>query len=320
MHVPLGFKLQPSDNPRGCALISVVMPTYNRADTLARAIDSVLAQTHTDWELVIIDDGSTDDTREVLARYEDPRIRVVLHDRNKGVTAGENTGFDSMRGDWFTMLGSDDEMLPEALETLVATAAETGATAVTCNCLDSQTGEFSGHGWQEDGWRGAGDAAQVSGEHWGLTKTSLLGDTRFDERIPGYEGVLWTKITHRAGRRYYLHKALRVYHTEGDDRLSAHSAKRSLAARLSVDAALAEDSEYLELLRELNPKKSARLRRRGLWARFLLRTRLLERPPLRDLRPRQFYLAVLAAGGVAVMVLAAAARGARRLRPGRTPS
>jgi glycosyltransferase involved in cell wall biosynthesis len=298
-------------------LISVVLPTYNRAGTLARAVDSVLAQTHLDWELVIVDDGSTDDTQALLAGYDDARLRVVRHDRNKGVTAAKNTGFDAMRGDWFTILDSDDEMVPEALEALAATAAQTGASAITCNCLDSQTGEFAGHGWDGDGWKEAAELAQVSGEHWGLTKTSLLGDTRFDERLPGYEGVLWTKVTRRAGRRYYLHKALRVYHTEGKDRVSTSAAGHSFVDMLRADLALSEDHEYLECLAASNPQQLARLRRQTLKARIVLGSRLLNRPPLCDLRQRDVYLLAMAAGGAFVVVLAGAAQALRPRRPGR---
>lgn len=296
-------------------MISVILPTYDRGATIPRAIDSVLAQSYSDWELVIVDDGSTDETQAVLAGYEDPRIRVVRHDRNKGVTAAENTGFDSMRGDYFTMLGSDDEMLPDALETLAATVTETGASAITCNCIDSRTGEFTGHGWKTEGWKQAADLAQVSGEHWGLTKSSLLGDTRFDERLPGYEGVLWTKITHRAGRRYYLHRALRIYHTEGEDRVTVLAGGRSLAAQLGIDLALAEDSDYLRCVQALNPRKYARLRRHALRARLLLGSRILDLPVLRDLRPRAFYLVAFTAGGASLLLLACAALGCRLSQP-----
>ena len=155
-------------------MISIVIPTYDRAATLGRAIDSVVAQTYADWELVIVDDGSTDDTEAVLGRYTDPRITIVRHGRNRGVAAAQNSGFDAMRGEWFTVLGSDDELIPEALETLMAACVETGALAVTCNCVDSRTGEFSGLGWDADGWMSPRDLARVTGEHWGLTHRSLL--------------------------------------------------------------------------------------------------------------------------------------------------
>ena len=64
--------------------VSVVLPTYNRGYCLRRAIDSVLAQTFADFELIVVDDGSTDDTRQVMQSYDDPRIIYVHNDSNKG--------------------------------------------------------------------------------------------------------------------------------------------------------------------------------------------------------------------------------------------
>ena len=80
------------------------MTTYNRASTLARAVESVLEQTYSDWELIIIDDGSTDGTPDVLAGMTDPRIRVFSLSPNRGVSAAKNAGFDRIEGEWFTTL------------------------------------------------------------------------------------------------------------------------------------------------------------------------------------------------------------------------
>jgi len=285
-------------------MISIVMPTYDRAATLPRAIDSVLRQTMTSWELVIVDDGSRDETADVLARYEDPRIRVVRHAANRGVTAAENTGLDAMTGEWFTMLGSDDELLPDALEVLMDTATRTGAEAITCNCADSQTGAMTGLGWEEEGWKRLDELKQTSGEHWGLTKTSLLGDLRFDERLPGYEGVLWNKVTVRAGRRYYLHRALRIYHTEGDQRVTRQARNRTFAEQCRIDRLRAADAAYLEALEVLNPEKRRLVLRQGREAEVLLRSRILQVPGIRGLRRRQFYAFLAGAGGLLALTSA----------------
>jgi glycosyltransferase involved in cell wall biosynthesis len=73
-------------------LISIIMPTYNRAKTIERAIKSVLNQSYAKIELIIIDDGSSDNTSEILNRFNDPGIRIFKHEKNKGVTAAKNTG------------------------------------------------------------------------------------------------------------------------------------------------------------------------------------------------------------------------------------
>jgi len=178
-------------------MISVIMATYNRADTLQRAIDSVLRQSYEDWELIIVDDGSTDETTSVLEALDDPRIRVVRHPRNRGMHAAKNTGLDHVAGEWFTTLDADDEMMPEALEVMLACAARTGATAVSCNGLDTSTGRFSGTGPTRDGWLTPEQTARCHGDLWGITQTSLVGNLRWDERVPAIRRPSGSRSTAR---------------------------------------------------------------------------------------------------------------------------
>jgi glycosyltransferase involved in cell wall biosynthesis len=93
---------------------SIVIPTYNRGALLTRALDSALAQTDPDLEIVVVDDGSTDDTESVVRAYGDPRVRY-LRQANAGVCAARNVGARAATGDRFVFLDSDDELLPEAL-------------------------------------------------------------------------------------------------------------------------------------------------------------------------------------------------------------
>jgi len=95
--------------------VTVAIPAYNCAGTLQRAIDSVLAQTHGDFELLIVDDGSKDGTAEILARQSDPRIRVLRHDRNQGEGGARNTCFRAASHPWLAFLDSDDEWFPGKL-------------------------------------------------------------------------------------------------------------------------------------------------------------------------------------------------------------
>ena len=99
--------------------VSVVIPTYNRADLVGHAIRSALDQTMDDLEVIVVDDGSTDGTPDVLARFADPRVRVI-HQANKGISSALNTGFRAAAGDAVIMLGSDDRFLPYCLARLVA--------------------------------------------------------------------------------------------------------------------------------------------------------------------------------------------------------
>jgi len=97
--------------------VSVIIPTYNRAALLPRAVRSVIAQSFTDWELIIVDDGSTDDTRPVLSGFTSrlgSRL-VVIHHANAGSSAARNRGIDAARGRFVAFLDSDDEYRPNKL-------------------------------------------------------------------------------------------------------------------------------------------------------------------------------------------------------------
>lgn len=98
-------------------LISVIIPTYNRALYLADAIGSVFRQSFTDYEIVVVDDGSTDDSKKIIAPYLD-RLRYVYQE-NMGEAAARNRGIREARGKWVAFLDSDDMWEPRALETLV---------------------------------------------------------------------------------------------------------------------------------------------------------------------------------------------------------
>lgn len=105
------------DTGQNRPLVSVIIPTYNRASWLKGAIDSVLEQTFTNFELLIIDDGSTDDTREIIANYG---VQVkYFYQPNKGPSAARNSGIKKARADLITFLDSDDRWLKNKLQTQV---------------------------------------------------------------------------------------------------------------------------------------------------------------------------------------------------------
>lgn len=114
--------------------VSVVIPTYNRAGVLPRAIDSVLNQTVDDLELIIVDDGSTDHTIPVIEAYNDPRVRVVSHESNRGASAARNTGIDNANGQYVAFLDSDDEWKAEKLERQLDLLSERSDDWVAAYC------------------------------------------------------------------------------------------------------------------------------------------------------------------------------------------
>jgi glycosyltransferase involved in cell wall biosynthesis len=100
--------------------VSIVMPVFNRADTVGRAIESVLGQTFSDFELLIINDGSTDGSEAVIARHVDQRIRYLLNPKNKGGNASRNAGIRAAQSAIVCFIDSDDEFLPHKLGHIVS--------------------------------------------------------------------------------------------------------------------------------------------------------------------------------------------------------
>ena len=119
--------------------VSVVIPAYNYAKFLANAVDSVLRQTFTNFEVIVVDDGSTDDTRAVMARCQDRRLRYIYQE-NTGLSGARNTGIRHAGFDFVAFLDADDEWAPEMLETVMRTFAalppEYGMVAGGCTNID----------------------------------------------------------------------------------------------------------------------------------------------------------------------------------------
>lgn len=128
-----------------CPTVSVIIPTFNRESTLRRAIDSVLSQTFQDFELVIVDDGSSDGTSDAIATYGDDRIIYMRHDANVGQSVACNTGIQIARGEIVSFLDSDDLWISTYLSKVVeAFEARPSVGFVYCRLL-------RGPHWQLEG-------------------------------------------------------------------------------------------------------------------------------------------------------------------------
>jgi glycosyltransferase involved in cell wall biosynthesis len=136
--------------------VSVVMPVFNGAAYLSAAIDSILAQTLQELELIVIDDGSTDDSAAIACGYADPRVRFLQNPNNLGLPLTRNLGIDAARGNYIAFLDSDDIALPERLQLQVEfldtnpDIAAVGASAQPINAEGKVIGSV---------WRCPGDAA-----------------------------------------------------------------------------------------------------------------------------------------------------------------
>lgn len=114
--------------------VSVIIPTYNRAHLISRAIQSVLNQTYQDFEIIVVDDASKDNTEEVMKSFDDERVIYLRHKNNRGAQAARNTGIKAAKGEWIAFLDSDDEWLPQRLEVGFSLAHKTGVSVVHSEC------------------------------------------------------------------------------------------------------------------------------------------------------------------------------------------
>ena len=123
------------DRNHATPLVSVIMPAYNAASFIEEAIGSVIAQTVTDWELVVIDDRSTDDTFAMAQRCvaDDPRIRLLKNDTNMGVAKTRNRGIALSNGQYIAFLDSDDVWRGDKLEKQLEKVKKTGAGICYCS-------------------------------------------------------------------------------------------------------------------------------------------------------------------------------------------
>ena len=185
------------------AAVSVIIPTYNRAQKTARAIASVLSQTFTDYEIIVVDDGSSDQTPEVLSLFG-PCLSPLVHRENRGVSAARNTGIRASRAPLVAFLDSDDYWLPEKLS-LQAAFFAAHPEAVACQTQEQ---------WIRQGRRVNPRRKHLKPGGWifepslrlclvspsaAMVRRDLLDEVGlFDETLPACEDYdLWLRISCR---------------------------------------------------------------------------------------------------------------------------
>lgn len=124
-------------------LVSVIIPTYNRAHLIGDAIESIIKQTYSNWELIIIDDGSNDNTEEVVTRYVAQDARIFYHkQRNAGSGGARNTGIRLAKGKYITFLDSDDVFKPEKIQKQYELIMQdTSIKVVVCEMMEMRNGQ-----------------------------------------------------------------------------------------------------------------------------------------------------------------------------------
>jgi glycosyltransferase involved in cell wall biosynthesis len=135
--------------------VAVIIPAYNRADLLREALDSVLEQTYDDWETIVVDDASSDDTYEVAESYSrrDPRVKALKLDRNRGIAGARMEGIAAAGdGEFICLLDSDDYWRPEYLERSVAAYDEASAAGRKVGIVSSNTDLLTPEGITGETW------------------------------------------------------------------------------------------------------------------------------------------------------------------------
>lgn len=129
-------------------MISIVIPTYNRAKIISNVLDNLLAQTNSNWQCVVVDDHSTDNTFDVVQHYvvKDPRFVYLTNNRSKGAQGARNTGVLAAEGEWICLFDSDDIMYPTYIERMQEAIENGIADIYVCyaNIRSMQTGQLTG--------------------------------------------------------------------------------------------------------------------------------------------------------------------------------
>jgi len=185
-------------------LVSVITATYNMADYVCEAIDSVLAQTVPDVQCVVVDDGSTDRTREVLARYaDDPRVKV-LHQENAGQTVSKNRGLAAADGEYVGFCDADDRWRPEKLAVqlpLLRERPEVGVVYADFQCIGPAGEDVATPRWTCPSGRITGALLADNFVHFPtvLTRKAILEEFGgFDESLSmAIDYDLWLRVSTR---------------------------------------------------------------------------------------------------------------------------
>lgn len=211
-------------------LISIVISTYNRDALLPRAINSVLNQTYSNLELIVIDDGSTDNTAFFIKSINDKRIRYFKHEKNKGEIAAKIAGFNSAKGDYIALLDDDDELVINAVEIAVEHLRNLSSSNVKIaifNCINMEKNKLSGSNYMSEGFVSFKDwlCGRFSGNYWLIVERKALKDVLkesngLENRFSYGLAILWLKLLFKV-KGYYIPTVLyKAYVGHGNQRIS----------------------------------------------------------------------------------------------------
>ena len=248
-------------------LFSIFIPAYNRAHVIDQALDSISDQAFPSWEIIVVDDGSTDNTGEVVAdwsRRHGVTVRYI-YQINAGKHVAHNQGVAAARGELFMVLDSDDRLLPEALEKVSAAwwglsaGGRLGSAGVEGLCITS-SGALHGTAYPEDTWDG--NYLELRGVHGvcGEKRSALRVDVLEQYPYPVFAGeyhvrpsYIWKRIAHHYSFRC-INEPLQIVDF-AQDGLTASASKRRLLNVQGLFAYWKDDifhhQEYLSMPRRV---------------------------------------------------------------------
>jgi glycosyltransferase involved in cell wall biosynthesis len=211
--------------------VTVIISTYNRAHLVCRAIGSVLSQTFHDWELIVVDDASTDNTKEVFYGLQDSRIYFIRHEARRGGSAARNTGIRKARGEYIAFLDSDDEWLPTKLQKqleLFSRSPEqvgliyTGAIQVYRTRIVKQPPSYKGTLYRKLLLENV-----VGGASTAMIRKSILTRVNgFDEELPSRQDVdLWLRISKYYQIDFVPECLVKIYNCDDSERITLNNLK-----------------------------------------------------------------------------------------------
>src|SRR3989338_2695277 len=202
-------------------MFSIIIPTYNRAYCISNAIKSVLSQLYQNWELLVIDDGSTYDTKKVAESFKDDRIHYIRFFQNRGVNVARNRGIEKARGEWIVLLDSDNTLTHNALQTIAETIQKLNFPFILFPCIDPK-GRYTVDNPQFDGFIDYPHylCGKMRVEYHNIVRVDLLRKYPFFEDIVGGEKITWSLIAKDLQRVLFIPHVTLVYNNELPDRLS----------------------------------------------------------------------------------------------------
>lgn len=198
-------------------MISVVIPTYNRAKLIRRAIVSVLEQTYTDLELIVVDDGSLDNTADVIGAINDPRVKYIWQ-QNSGACVARNKGIIKASGEYIAFHDSDDVWHKDKLEKQFTVLQETNASVVFCRMNKIVGGQKKGviSNYFKEGFQTKDVLPFSIGTQTLIGKASVFRNEFFDKTMPRFQEFELLLRIQKKHSIYCMDEALVDYHIQED--------------------------------------------------------------------------------------------------------